>query len=63
MFCFVRILLLYLYKLKIMNKNYLLEILNDYIVEIRNNDYNNDELSLLIDDLINDLKYVDINLD
>ena len=46
-----------------MNKNYLLEILNDYIVKLRNNNVNNDELSLLIDDLINDLKYVDINLD
>ena len=45
-----------------MNKNYLLEILNDYIVKLRNNDVDDDELSLLIDDLINDLKYVDINL-
>ena len=46
-----------------MNKNYLLEILNDYIVKLRNNNVNNDELSLLIDELINDLKYVDRNLD
>ena len=45
-----------------MNKNYLLEILNDYIVKLRNNDVDDDELSLLIDELINDLKYVDINL-
>ena len=46
-----------------MNKNYLLEILNDYIVKLRNNDVDDDELSLLIDELINDLKYVDRNLD
>ena len=46
-----------------MNKNYLLEILNDYIVEIRNNDYNNEEISILIENIMCDLKYVDRNLD
>jgi hypothetical protein len=45
-----------------MNKNYLLEILNDYIIDLNNNNYNNEELSILIENIIIDLKDLDRNL-
>jgi hypothetical protein len=45
-----------------MNKNYLLSILKDYFNEIKNKDYNSEELSIIIENIIIDLKDLDRNL-
>ena len=49
-------------KIKIMNKNYLLEILSGYLTELNNNDFNNEELSIVIENIMCDLKDLDRNL-
>jgi hypothetical protein len=59
---FVRIKHVYLLKLKIMNKNYLLEILSGYLTELNNNDFDNEELSIVIENIMCDLKDLDRNL-
>jgi hypothetical protein len=45
-----------------MNKNYLLSILKDYFNEIKNKDYNSEELSIIIENIIIDLKDLDRNI-
>jgi hypothetical protein len=45
-----------------MNKNYLLEILSGYLIELNSNDFNNEELSNVIENIICDLKDLDRNL-
>jgi hypothetical protein len=45
-----------------MNKNYLLEILSGYLIELNSNDFNNEELSIVIENIMCDLKDLDRNL-
>jgi hypothetical protein len=45
-----------------MNKNYLLEILSGYLTELNNNNFDNEELSNVIENIICDLKDLDRNL-
>ena len=65
MFCSVKINLLYLYKLKIMNDNviYLLNVLRNYFNDLNENrNINDEELSILLENLIIDLKDLDRNI-
>jgi hypothetical protein len=45
-----------------MNKNYLLQVLSDYLIELNSKDFNNEELSILIENIMIDLKDLDRNL-